>query len=293
MRRMMLVLFVGLLAGPATAGAQNPYESTFCSITDIRPVDGGRAQDVTVRCWYDWTCPFGYCDRVGCPDAPQAGWIEYRHGEGGAWQRAGSDLDVWTEGSCHAFRITIEGERTMRLPCEGTDVRDFVPMSFRLWDPAAGRYVWERAGQDGPDAPPQRPCKNRRGKVLDANLACWSRPWLVTDYDENPTGIVRTHRLRLSGPRTVYVQPECGQGSYLPAVGRGGRGSFPQTLIGCGNSEGSVAGIQDRRTDPGRGGDRDRPPRPGATSSRTPLWPWALAQDEGRGRGRASGWHGL
>jgi len=82
-------------------------------------------------------------------------------------------------------------------------------MSFRVWDPAAGQYVWEtKSGTN--DAPPTVPCRNRYGKELDPVLACWSRPWLVPDYDENPRGIVRTHRIRLGGPKTVYVQPECG-----------------------------------------------------------------------------------
>jgi hypothetical protein len=71
-------------------------------------------------------------------------------------------------------------------------------MSFRIWD-LSGSYLWET----------DMACYNERGKRL-GDVACWSRPWLVPDYAENPTGVVRTHRIHLTSPRSVYVQPECG-----------------------------------------------------------------------------------
>jgi len=169
--------------------------------------------------------------RDGHPPLPGAwplpGWCDVCGGGEGGGGGCTSDADCGgglhcCSGTCRAepclppppsgFNAVIEvyGSEGHRWDARFKQGKVRVPMSFRLWDPAAGRYVWERAGQDGPDAPPQRPCKNRAGKVLDPNLACWSRPWLVPDFDENPTGIVRTHRLRLEGPRTVYVQPECG-----------------------------------------------------------------------------------
>lgn len=73
-----------------------------------------------------------------------------------------------------------------------------VPMSFRIWD-LSGQYLWET----------DRACYNEDGHRM-GDVACWSRPWLVPDYAENPTGVVRTHRIRLTSPKSVYVQPECG-----------------------------------------------------------------------------------
>jgi hypothetical protein len=71
-------------------------------------------------------------------------------------------------------------------------------MSFRIWD-LSGQYLWET----------DTACYNEDGHRM-GDVACWSRPWLVPDYAENPTGVVRTHRIHLTSPKSVYVQPECG-----------------------------------------------------------------------------------
>jgi len=147
-----------------------------------------------------WALP-GWCDACG-------------GGEGGGGCRSNDD--------CGPGRVCCEGTCVEGTSCEPPPPRGFyavievigsqghrwnpalrtaappVPMSFRIWD-LSGQYLWET----------DMACYNERGKRL-GDVACWSRPWLVPDYAENPTGVVRTHRIHLTSPRSVYVQPECG-----------------------------------------------------------------------------------
>ncbi|MCS7312016.1 MAG: hypothetical protein NZ742_03765 [Acidobacteria bacterium] len=193
---------IALFGGGGAAGRHR----VCCRPASRWPPGGDPGHPVEGHAPWGWTLP-GWCDRCGGGTGCQG------PGDCGAGQVCCDGVcqegDTCEAPSALYVVIAVYGSAGHRAEARHRGVNVRVPMSFRVWDPAAGRYVWERRG-DGPEAPPQKPCRNRAGKVLDEELACWSRPWLVPDYGENPRGIVRTHRIRLSGPRTVIVQPECG-----------------------------------------------------------------------------------
>ncbi len=70
-------------------------------------------------------------------------------------------------------------------------------MSFRVFEPGVD-YILE-----------DRPCIIK-GQVR-TNVPCWSRPWVVPGFLDNPKALVFTQPFDVTSARTLYVQPECGR----------------------------------------------------------------------------------